>query len=350
MDPPPAFMPEPVATQPPPACPRCGYDLTGQVATWAHACPLAGTCSECGLNFRWSEILGDLNRGPAWLVEHRPRERPSRPRRLWNLYRRCWTTVWQLRRPARFWHSVPMAVPVSLTKLALLALLLVGSLQTIVSLGGLMLTFAVKYGSPRYGFVPTISWINGAMKPWLLITPDADPLVAPMRDSWFVETFGFATLIHMATGPALAVAAVPLLIPTVLLILSHSRATAKVRVTHIVRAAVYGLFPALVLLVIQAAFKAEFLLRCGLNLLFRQPVDGWTSLWSSQIFDRIGPLIFFALAVWSIWYWWCVITRSLQLPRAKLVFALLMLQAVLAAAIALLLDERFVTDYLVSAH
>lgn len=41
----------------PAVCPRCGYDLHGTIDTWTDACPLTGVCSECGLEFIWSEIL-----------------------------------------------------------------------------------------------------------------------------------------------------------------------------------------------------------------------------------------------------------------------------------------------------
>lgn len=78
------------------ACPRCGYDLQGQVAAWfprgdssgdlvrvEHAaldpaslpegarCPLEGTCSECGLTFEWRAIFRAELFGPAWFIETR---------------------------------------------------------------------------------------------------------------------------------------------------------------------------------------------------------------------------------------------------------------------------------------
>ena len=54
-------------------CPRCGYDLRGVVATWAEACPLQSTCSECGLALEWSEVVGARARRPGWCVEFAPR-------------------------------------------------------------------------------------------------------------------------------------------------------------------------------------------------------------------------------------------------------------------------------------
>src|SRR6185295_18404627 len=57
----------------PPHCPRCGYDLSGAVATWSLSCPITGVCSECGLAFDWRNILDPKNRDVPWLYEHAPR-------------------------------------------------------------------------------------------------------------------------------------------------------------------------------------------------------------------------------------------------------------------------------------
>ena len=49
-------------------CPRCGYDLAGEVARWRGSCPIEGCCSECGLTYLW----GDLFSGrilPQWFIE-----------------------------------------------------------------------------------------------------------------------------------------------------------------------------------------------------------------------------------------------------------------------------------------
>ncbi len=53
-----------------PACPRCGYDQTGVVDSWRESCPLAGVCSECGLEFPWCEVLNPLLNRLPWLFEH----------------------------------------------------------------------------------------------------------------------------------------------------------------------------------------------------------------------------------------------------------------------------------------
>lgn len=44
-------------------CPKCDYDLRGTMGDWAQACPLRGMCPECGLEFKWAEMIG-ASQGP----------------------------------------------------------------------------------------------------------------------------------------------------------------------------------------------------------------------------------------------------------------------------------------------
>jgi hypothetical protein len=53
-----------------PACPRCNYDLSGQVAAWTDACPLRSTCPECGGKIEWPEPFHRIHRPPHWSFEH----------------------------------------------------------------------------------------------------------------------------------------------------------------------------------------------------------------------------------------------------------------------------------------
>lgn len=327
------------APAPPPACPRCGYDLTGQAATWADACPLAGTCSECGLNFRWSEILSDVNRGPPWLVEHRPRERPSRPRRLWNLYRRCWATVWHLLRPSAFWTAVSLTVPVRVGPLLLWPLILLTCLQPLIAAGNLTNRGRIDLGNRwRSAADPSIGWINALLDPWLFIVPEDNWRRAPFGPVGSVGPPDVRTIFHLAAGADLAVTLAPLLIPLGLLLLSHSRTTARVRPLHVLRAAVYGCFPLVVLLLLLTVRQLEYAARTWLPGV--PPLKWNFEPFSVRLFQFAAVPIYLLLAAWVGRYWWCVITRSLQLPRAKLVFALLMLQTLLAALICFVLDRQ----------
>ena len=49
-----------------PTCPRCGYDLSGIVASWKDACPLTGICSECVLEFQCRYLLDPRFKIKPW--------------------------------------------------------------------------------------------------------------------------------------------------------------------------------------------------------------------------------------------------------------------------------------------
>lgn len=94
------------AATPAPLCPRCDYDQSGHVATWTDSCPLWGRCTECGLDFPWSNILGESAR-VAWFCETRdvPSELRYGPVRRWLI------TSLRAMRPRRFWRAIDLATP-----------------------------------------------------------------------------------------------------------------------------------------------------------------------------------------------------------------------------------------------
>lgn len=51
-------------------CPRCAYDLSGEVTRWRASCPVDGVCPECGQGFGWSEVLREDRRLVEGFVEH----------------------------------------------------------------------------------------------------------------------------------------------------------------------------------------------------------------------------------------------------------------------------------------
>jgi len=53
-----------------PICPRCGYDQSGVVTTWETACPVSGTCPECGHGFLWADLFVPSRQDLRWYVEH----------------------------------------------------------------------------------------------------------------------------------------------------------------------------------------------------------------------------------------------------------------------------------------
>ncbi len=116
-----------------PSCPRCGYDLRGAIATWHEACPLRGTCTECGLAIQWAEVLLPEKFEPRWCVEF------VKPLRRFGWA--CVRTSVRSGRPFRFWSTLKMSMPARPARLMaylvamLLPILFAGvSIQTVVAI------------------------------------------------------------------------------------------------------------------------------------------------------------------------------------------------------------------------
>jgi hypothetical protein len=97
-----------------PACPRCGYDQTGVIASWEQAeplvCPLDGVCSECGLEFPWVDVMRPERQRIAGLYEHAQGPGQSLGWALRTLVLAGW--------PRRFWSVVPLAARPILERIA----------------------------------------------------------------------------------------------------------------------------------------------------------------------------------------------------------------------------------------
>ncbi|MEZ6235454.1 MAG: hypothetical protein R3B68_14805 [Phycisphaerales bacterium] len=102
-------MPRPKAPAAP-RCPRCGYDQSGAIATFTDACPTTGTCSECGLDFRWSDLFAEM-KPPPWSYEHGS----------WKDRHRLVGTLRALAWPPGFWRRVSGHMPVHMPRIVFLA-------------------------------------------------------------------------------------------------------------------------------------------------------------------------------------------------------------------------------------
>jgi len=82
--------------------------VSGAIATWTNECPLEGRCSECGLDFAWTDVLGPLRRVPKWFFETAKRKK----------IRAATSTSVRTLMPWHFWKCVPLHAPVSTSRLA----------------------------------------------------------------------------------------------------------------------------------------------------------------------------------------------------------------------------------------
>jgi len=100
-------------------CPRCGYDLRGVVSVWGDACPLEGTCTECGLRFEWGALLMPEKFEPLWCVEFAPDRR--------QVPRACVTTAQRTFWPWGFWSRMQMSFDVRWRRLAVYVSVLIAA-------------------------------------------------------------------------------------------------------------------------------------------------------------------------------------------------------------------------------
>lgn len=288
-----------------PACPRCGYDQSGVVASWTSECPARGTCSECGLDFRWRDVLDGRALPPPWSFEHGGPL--SAPRLGSTIARSLW--------PRTLWRRLEMHHPVRPARLLVVALAspllahLICAGARIVRQGLDAAAAGTLYAwtppppprpppPPGPGFMGFGGWAG----PPPFGLPDALAIVA-----WPYEPT--ASLFSYHAGYALATvawcAAVALAVPATIGLLRQTMRAARVRPVHLVRGV--GLSVAPVTALASAAIAAplvayELALRGG----------GW-----SGRLPEVAPAAGWLAAALALAAWWASFTRRyLRLPHA----------------------------------
>lgn len=121
-----------------PACPRCGYDQSGIVASWDDSCPLDGICSECGLTFLWRDVLVPNRIVPRWSFEHA---------RHWLGL--AWiATFLQSLVPWRFWKRLKLEDPICTGRLMAYAVVAFVLTHVAVGISAALLTRALYHKPP----------------------------------------------------------------------------------------------------------------------------------------------------------------------------------------------------------
>ncbi|MGD9689282.1 MAG: hypothetical protein AB7K52_08270 [Phycisphaerales bacterium] len=301
-----------------PLCPRCGYDQSGAIATWDAQgyCPLRGRCTECGLDFEWEDVLRAERLRLPWFFEHAQ----GGFRSLFSVFQ----TLVRALHPRAFWGAVRVELRVSPWRAAAWLLLLAGMLHGLTALSRTAELFLIWQSTVVPG-IPWHSWINCAIEPFATLR---GPL------SWDNLHFPIADSPYEITGP---LSVLPLT-PAILLVLSHSRATSKVRDVHVIRAAVYQVA---ILLPLWALFVTDSVIESLAAWRVPGVPRSWNFTLVHFVLGRDTPITGGLIALWYGWYWHQVITRGLRLPRGNLVWGLLMVAAALLATITALRDTGF---------
>jgi hypothetical protein len=291
-------------------CPRCGYDQRGVVARWTESCPLAGTCSECGLDWQWCDLLSPKLRGTDWFVEH--------AFRWWQIPYRTFTTLIMALRPWRFWREVRLTdrfrfgamVAFLVLVLALLAIVLDATHGIAASLHYRQMRAA---GAP-----PPVSHaefvIRSVALPWSEGTGPAKRWWPLGRRYFWDRAYGSGgTWIRRSV----LIAAMSALMPLTFMAIPITRRRAKVRWPHLIRICIYGM--PIVGLAIGFAIVQNL-------------SQHWSALRWLVMTNRMSNLVLFVIvpAMLGVW-WWHGVSRYLRLPHAPAVTILFGAMAYLGA-------------------
>ena len=313
-------------------CPRCGYDLSGVAAAWNHAdsisCPMRGTCSECGLEFAWGEVLNPEISVPAWSFEH------ARSHHMFRLVR----TILLCFRPWRLWRTLQMHHSVIPARLVLL--LLVGAPAVHLVLMSLRFVCFAVTEPDRLGVLTASDWLLGAANAFWPYGDglDLNDLGTPggITPSAFVSFDSVWGAIWWCIIPLMFV-----LIPTTL-------RSCRVRSSHVARIAAYWLLVAAFALPLAARthIMADAVLRLINHVLHR--FELLPSYWYSNVtysFRMVRvwqqPVCLWALA---FVYWGYALRSYLKLPRAWFVAGMLVLLAGLLAFLGACVVSYFARD------
>ncbi|MEZ6235453.1 MAG: hypothetical protein R3B68_14800 [Phycisphaerales bacterium] len=313
-------MPRP-KTPAAPRCPRCGYDQSGAIAAFTDACPTTGTCSECGLDFRWRDVLSPAFGRVPWLFEH------ARGAGVCPLIASLLMTAGL----TRFWSRVRMSHAVHPGRLWLmLGIVLIGMhLFTGVSRVACQLRHARLGDDIRppshgtfVGYVGENTWsdawsiVSDGGKPLVVLANIVDAVAPVTYEAWWRDERPSMIGVPSRWLPALHIFA-----PLLLLALPHTRAIAKVRPAHLLRASAYPL-----------ALVATLWYAGLLGTRWYEAARAWYPGASEHPPPWLERTTLAVGIAWAGWWWWLVCHTYLRLPRPRLVWCVVFAVSLIATA------------------
>ncbi len=275
-----------------PRCPRCDYDLSGQMAAWPpDRCLTEVRCSECGLKVGWRDLLN-----PRYFIlqghfEHAAQRRVRalmrtlaavpRPWRLWSWLRMSHDIVWRR----------AFVVVAAASALLYLTFAIVNG-AVVLATGRV----AVGYISLREAFL-TLVWPYWGYWSWAGFPIERPPTVV------------LTCLLTM------------LLTPAAFLLLPETLKRARVRRAHLIRIGLY-LMPSFVVSLMLPAIVYNA--RGAISRATASAVPFRAPLTDAAIVLSITTL-------WCIVWWWFAADRYLRLPRPLVLASVRSVVAMLAA-------------------
>ncbi len=297
-----------------PICPKCGYDQTGEIATWKTNCPVQGTCSECGLEFDWLIIFEPTRLRLAWYAEH--------ARSLAQLIQRTPSTIARLVLPSKFWKRVHPAAHVNLKALVLWFVLLATTTHLMVCTYN-----AVKYylrikanngwdwnrfttnGFYSYTELAFNSVFRGIFG---MYTPTDPNGITHVSIHWISWT-SFSNTYLRSTAASLGINLMWLL---VLLVIPTTRRLAQIRTAHVVRAFVLS--------------SLGTLLALELSLLLMRPGSYYWYMRYEYLDRSLSSTL---IALWQLVFWPSAIIWGWKIKSPKLLILLGTAAAILAGSL-----------------
>jgi len=271
-----------------PICPKCGYDQSGEIATWESVCPVEGRCPECGLEFAWADVFDPSRVELNWNVEH--------ARTVWQMLSRTPGTLLRLMIPFYYWRSVGVDTPVRLRALSQWILLMWVGVHLLVSIpygvGWWRVMSSAYYGSLSELY--QLGGIKASVAPF--VTAVGSPFVYMWIDPKSGATKVGSNLYHASIqrdslSPMLPILGMILIWMVVLLATPITRKQAKIRRAHVARAGLMSM------IVVVVAFEFAKLAE-GFGYLGQ--VGNTVNYFWARVF---GSVVMPALVLWLIVFW-----------------------------------------------
>jgi hypothetical protein len=303
--------------------------------------PLRGVCSECGLDFAWTDVFRPNRFRVRGFVEHS---------RLWLTPLTAWRTwlwtVW----PGVFWSKVRLEHSPRIGRLWLWVLVVVLGPWVLAGLPA-----AVYYLPQWIGAWPRRSGLIS-----VLVTPWTRWSWVPLKRAAGDPVMDFVARFPVFVGVG---AVVTLVFPVVILGLPDTRAKAKVRFAHVCRAAVFQLAwlaPVMAAVAFQVLLSGVLLIISMRQSILTTPMLGGPpgariyrgppSPLQTPCMKLIRDVTDIAHDGWPIWvilfaiwwclWWWFTLRRGFRLENAGLVWMTAMIPTAIAVLIVLALHPE----------